>query len=148
MNKKMKILFSVASLVAIALPVASQAGFFGPSSFDECVVAETKEFTGPVPRGALSAIWRICRERFPEPIKPAPADAEACANIADGQDTGWSSIITSTKFRFMTDNQREEARIRFFLDRIIPKVKSIEKLPEYRAAWDAKTYPARYVRCD
>jgi hypothetical protein len=148
MNRKIETLFLVAALVAIFLPVASQAGFLGPSSFDECVVAETKEFTGPVPGGALSAIGRICRERFPEPIKPAPVDAEACANIAKGSSTGWSSIITSTKFRFMTEKQREKARIRFFLDRIAPKVKHPEKMKEYRAAWDAKTYPARYVRCD
>ncbi|WP_415176240.1 hypothetical protein [Porticoccus sp.] len=131
-------------LVTMLLPQSLQASFWGPSSYDECVVDEAKSFTGPVPVAALRSIRRICQERFPD---PAPVEANACIAKNDTSRKRWSHVITATKFRFMTASQRENARTTFFDNNVSKLATEKVTIEELRKWWDRQTYPARYVPC-
>lgn len=71
MNKKTGALFLAVALVPAILPITSQAWFFGPSNFDECVISESKEFDGPIPKIVLQSIHSMCGERFSRYIHDA-----------------------------------------------------------------------------
>ena len=45
----------------------TNAGIFGPSSFDECILESMKGVTGDV---AARAIYASCRKKFPTPARP------------------------------------------------------------------------------
>lgn len=51
----------------VAFPLSSNAGWFGPSNFDECMVKEMKG----QPSNAYGHVYALCRNRFPteEPKK-------------------------------------------------------------------------------
>lgn len=138
--------------VATITPLAAFGWPWGPSNFDECVIDESKKFQSEVPIGAMHSIRNVCRERFPTRIGSAPVDAKACglkssrAGASDSEK--WSNVITSTRFRFMTEAQREGARVAFFEEHIAPAATSKKQLERLRREWDRQTIPANYVSCN
>lgn len=142
-------MFRLAGLAILAVSLPASAWFWGPSSFDECVIDESKEFESTVPLGAMYAIRNVCRERFPREVAPAPVDSKACDSRSPGAPDGakWSGVITSTRFRFMTENQRESARVAFFDQHVAPRAANEKHLVVLQSEWDKQTIPARYVSC-
>jgi len=79
------LLFLLFSSVAVA-------GWFGPSSYDECVIEKLKEFDGAVPKLAQGSVRRVCSERFPSPK------------------ITWDDLIKTKQYQDLTPSQKETVR--------------------------------------
>lgn len=136
-------------MISTLFPATAFAWFWGPKSYDECIIEESRRFESTPPAGVLTSIGRVCRERFPHQPKPAAIESRACNSKPDSSRAQklWSEVITSTRFRFMTEHQRERARMAFFDEHISPLASESTPLSALQREWDKQTYPARYVSC-
>jgi hypothetical protein len=59
-------------MLALSIPnINANAGWFGPSSYDECIADKMRGITEPV---GQSAVIRLCRDKFSDrAFSPAPA---------------------------------------------------------------------------
>ena len=61
----MKIIFFIVAI--ILTPSYVFAGWFGPSTYEECVLENIKEIKNDT---AAKLLAKVCREKFPEKISP------------------------------------------------------------------------------
>lgn len=89
-------------LLAALYPRVSEAGLFGPDSFDECVLEEAKNFGNPS-RELLAQIRTTCRKRFPiedGPKAPMPRSLPDCGETEASVLSVYSGLL-STQARAM-----------------------------------------------
>ena len=64
---------ATASLLILFVPLVGNAGLFGPSDYNECILESMKGVTSDV---AAGVIVRSCREKFPKQPKKKPKSRE------------------------------------------------------------------------
>lgn len=89
----------IALVIALTTPLTAFAWPWGPKTFDECVVAESKEFDRPVSRGELYSIRKVCREKFPETSRVNPSTTKRAPDLQSHQITQWQG------FRALSDSE-------------------------------------------
>lgn len=67
-------------LIVLLLATPAHAGWFGPSTYEECILENMKDVKSD--RAAI-IIHRACRNQFPEPKKEPPKRVVAPPNVYD-----------------------------------------------------------------